>query len=565
MKSEDILKKTSDLLGAKSAEKEAMKTQLENERRLLITSLAQDISSIIQPTLENMIQANQVTIDSLKQAMREIKVDVPKTEVRMPTINVPRPQVNVTVPEMKAPTVNVPAPQVNFPNKMSVSMDAVNNKAPLPVMMMDSFGKPMSFSMGAGGGGKADFFTIKDIKTSLGASLINDEGNLKIAGSFSVTASNSSTQAIDSSGEPYSQANPMPVVFSASGTTASNIIDSSGVAYSGSNPLPVTITSGGTATSASNIVDSSGVAYSGSNPVPVTGTVVVSSITATTAVANIDSSGVQYSGQNPFPMRIVTDATATVNVVNVDSAGAYRSTFPVSGTVVVSSITASSAVNLSDSSGIGYSGSNPVPVTMVTGVSSSVNVSMIDSTGIGYSGSNPVPITIVSGFINSTVTVGPVVEDAVDDGSAPVQIGGTARNANPTAVANGDVTKASFDLVGRQLMRNTQVRNLLQTAYVTEDEIQEVTLLAGATGVYHDLVYVMCANESSGAINLDFRQTTGGTVQMSVEVPATGTAGVSLPSPIPQDHADATWTVKNSASDNSNTVYSVTALFSKEV
>lgn len=30
-------------------------------------------------------------------------------------------------------------------------------------------------------------------------------------------------------------------------------------------------------------------------------------------------------------------------------------------------------------------------------------------------------------------------------------------------------------------------------------------------------------------------------------------------------HADATWTVQNSASDNSNTNYSVTALFSKEV
>jgi hypothetical protein len=394
MKSEEILKRTQDLLGAKATEKAEMKAQLENERRMLITSIGENIADLIQPTLQNMIEASQVTTDSIRQLLREIKVEVPKTEVRMPTINVPRPSVSVTVPEIKAPSVNVAAPVVNFPDRMSVSMDAVNNKSPLPVMMMDSAGKPMSFSMGSGGGGKADFLTIKDIKTSLGASLINDEGNLKIAGSFSVTASNSSTQAIDSSGDVYSRTNPFPVIdmSGALSSVASAIVDSGGVQYSGSNPLPVTITSGGTATSATNIVDSSGVAYSGSNPVPVTGTVVVSSITATTAAANVDSTGAQYSGSNPFPMRIVTDATATVNVVNVDSAGAYRSTFPVSGTVTVASITASTAVNLSDSTGVGYSGSNPVPVTMVTSA------------------------------VVSTIVVGPIVEDAVDDGSAPVQV-----------------------------------------------------------------------------------------------------------------------------------------------
>lgn len=115
------------------------------------------------------------------------------------------------------------------------------------------------------------------------------------------------------------------------------------------------------------------------------------------------------------------------------------------------------------------------------------------------------------------------------------------------------------------LARPVNVRGSIMTAYATEDEVGEVTLLAGVAGEYHDIISVMCANESSAAINLDFRQTTGGSVTMSVEVPATGTAGISFPVPYRQAETDSTWTVQNSAADNSNTVYSVTALFSKEV
>ncbi len=538
MKSDDILKRTSDLLGAKAGEKEAMKAQLENERRLLVTSIGQNIAELIQPALENMIQANEGTINSIKQMLKEIRVEVPKTEVRMPTINVPRPQVNVSVPEFKMPALNIPAPQVNFPERMSVSMDTVNPKAPLPVMMMDSFGKPMSFSMGAGGGGKADFFTIKDIRTSTGASWFNDEG-LRVSGSFSVTASNASTQAIDSSGDPYSQANPLPVtvVSGSSATTGSALVDSSGVQYSGSNPVPVVITSGAGATTAVQNLNADGTYR---DTFPVQGTVAVSGITGSVGATILNGEGVARD----------TWGSSQVGTWNIGT---------------VASITASTAVSLLGSDGLAFGTSKPVPVTMVTGVSSSVAANLHDSGGVGYSGSNPFPVTVVTSSIVSTIAVGSVAADAIDDGSAPVQSGGIARNANPTAVANGDVVKSTHDLVGRQLMRVNQVRNLLQTAYVTEDEIQEVTLLAGVSGVYHDLVYVLCANESTGAINLDFRQTTGGTIQMSVEVPANGTAGVSLPMPIPADHADATWTVKNSASDNSNTVYSVTGLFSKEV
>lgn len=538
MKSDDILKRTSDLLGAKAGEKEAMKAQLENERRLLVTSIGQNIAELIQPALENMIQANEVTTNSIKQMLKEIRVEVPKTEVRMPTINVPRPQVNVSVPEFKMPALNIPAPQVNFPERMSVSMDTVNPKAPLPVMMMDSFGKPMSFSMGAGGGGKADFFTIKDIRTSTGASWFNDEG-LRVSGSFSVTASNASTQAIDSSGDPYSQANPLPVtvVSGSSATTGSALVDSSGVQYSGSNPVPVVITSGAGATTAVQNLNADGTYR---DTFPVQGTVAVSGITGSVGATILNGEGVARD----------TWGSSQVGTWNIGT---------------VASITASTAVSLIGSDGLAFGTSKPVPVTMVTGVSSSVAANLHDSGGVGYSGSNPFPVTMVTSSVVSTIAVGSVVADAVDDGSAPVQSGGIARTANPTAVAGGDVVKASYDDLGRGLVR-TQARDLMTTAYTSVTNGTEATLLAASAGFYFDLVYIMAANNSDAAATVDVRGVSGGNILMTMVVPPYGTSGVSLPTPLPQTGTDGTgnnWTID--MNDITGTTVYVSALFSKEI
>ena len=255
------------------------------------------------------------------------------------------------------------------------------------------------------------------------------------------------------------------------------------------------------------------------NPVPVI--LATSASTASTASALIDSSGEQYSGSNPLPVVIGSSAaTSAVNVV--DSTGVaytgdnplpvdgdfYPVTQPVSGTVVVSGVTASIAANIVDSTGEAYTGDNPLPIkgpVVVSDITSSTSVNLEDSTGVGYSGSNPVPTRVVN------------------------------------------------------------VRGNLKTAYVTEDEVGEVTILAGVAGEYHDLIMVMGANESDAAINVDIRATVGGTVLMTLAIPANGTAGISLPQAMPQQDIDATWTAQNNATDNSTTQYSITGLFKKEV
>ena len=78
-----------------------------------------------------------------------------------------------------------------------------------------------------------------------------------------------------------------------------------------------------------------------------------------------------------------------------------------------------------------------------------------------------------------------------------ITTGGVVRQTNPTPQLDGQAAKPSFDDLGRQVMTLHQVRDLVGTAAVTmtnnaADNV--TTLIGGASGVYHDLVYVTGAN-----------------------------------------------------------------------
>jgi len=286
------------------------------------------------------------------------------------------------------------------------------------------------------------------------------------------------------------------------------------VNFTVSDPIPVYQVSGyvdsvyitgAGGTLSANVVDSTGVIYNGANPFPITGTVVVSSITASVAAVLVDPTGVSYSGANPVPM---------------------------TGTVVVSSVTASVAAVI------------------------------VDPTGASYNGDNPLSTKIVSGIITSSVVTGPVVKDAADDGSAPVQIGGLSRSAVQQKVADNDVNKLALDLAGRAITRPVQCRELIATAYATLTNGTEASLLAGVSGVYQDLIYIMGANNSDVAATVDVRSNTLASVVLTLRIPANGTAGVALPVPIPQAQPQDTWTVD--MEDITGTTVYISALFAKE-
>lgn len=295
----------------------------------------------------------------------------------------------------------------------------------------------------------------------------------------------------------------------------------------------------------------------------------VASITASTAASLVDSGGVQYSGSNPLPIRSgntldVVQLSGAINSVNVNQ---WQGTALAVGDELVSGIPRVALVN-----NVGYSVSatqvgtwNVGTVTTVTSITNSLATANVDSSGVQYSGSNPLPTYLVTGSGNSTMNVGPTVGDAVDDGSAPIQIGGIARTANPTAVAANDVVKATMDDLGRQITRPFQMRDLTVTAYVTLSTGTEATLLAASAGSLHDLVYIMGANTSTAAVQVDIRPVTAGNIVMTLYIPASSTAGVALPMPFPQSASDTgnNWTVDMGDFTNSNVL--ISALFVREV
>ncbi|MEK6828664.1 MAG: hypothetical protein AABY15_00935 [Nanoarchaeota archaeon] len=180
----------------------------------------------------------------------------------------------------------------------------------------------------------------------------------------------------------------------------------------------------------------------------------------------------------------------------------------------------------------------------------------------GYPNPMPMRISTIADVRMSTASSGDIAHDSADSGN-PVKIGGMARTTNPTAVANSDRVNAIFDDLGRQVMRPLQVRDLITTAYISITTGTETTLLAGVASTLHDLIYIMCTNESDAAVTIDFRSGTAGAIVCSVRAPANGTAGVALPVPIPQVEAAQAWTAD--LPDITGTTVDISALFSKEV
>jgi hypothetical protein len=585
-----------------------------------------DNSRLPKDEILKAISQIKVNVSDIKVPKPNITIPpiiVPKIDT--PIVNYTPPEVKVNVPaiDIRALAAKIQLPnEMNIKGWVGfMGYDRGLLNDPLPVQIRDAKGNPVMFTGGgaviSGGGGVAHQVKINNPTTNpvpvqivSGASSTSgvnvlDSSGVAYSGSnplpvviTSGATATSAVQNLDGDGN-YRGTFPVEGTVVVSDITASlkaSLIDSSGVQYSGSNPVPVQLVSGGTATTAVQNLNADG-DYRDTFPVEgtvavsgITGSVgatilngeglardswLISDITSSVKASLIDSTGVQYSGSNPFPIKAfgntAGDGTGNERRLLVDNDGNLQvdvaNGVSISGTVLVSDVTASVKSALIDSTGIQYSGSNPVPVKWISGAGATVAANISDSSGVGYSGSNPIPITIVSGALTSTISVGATVSDAVDDGSAPVKGGGIARTANPTAVAGGDIVTMSMDSLGRQLTRPVQVRGLIATAYVAKVTGStfgtETTLLASGSGVYLDLIYVMGTNDSTAAIKVDLRPSTGGTVCKTIEIPAGGTAGVSLPVPYPAPFVDHTWTID--LPDVTGTNVTISALFSKEV
>ncbi len=288
-------------------------------------------------------------------------------------------------------------------------------------------------------------------------------------------------------------------------------------------------------------------------------------------VTNLFASQAGYGGGEGIAqaLRVVlaSDSVSSVSVTNADldvrdlvnatdSVSAYQvsgATWSVSVNDMFRTTVASNLINADDrlrvSLETGGSGltdaelrASAVPVMQVSGANWSVEV---------------------KGGVTSSVAVGPTAADTADDGNPPIQTGGIARTANPTAVAANDVVKSSYDVVGRQITRPVQMRGLLSTAYATMTTGTATTLLQSASSTYNDLVYLVGANTSDVAVTVNVSPGSAEGTVLTLQIPANGTAGIACPIPFPQGTAANAWTVD--MGDITGTTVYISALFSQEV
>lgn len=561
---------------------------MEDERRRLMSTIGQDLAQMLAPFLADMASSAKTNKDDLRDAMyealgavnaRQMAIDttpiITAIEQAMGNVYIPEPKVTVTTPSITVPEIKMPD-EMNV--KGWVSLMGVSLDNPLPVQIRDRNGNPVDFSggvtsVGGGmGGGKGDYFTIKGFSQSAYAELTNPDGRLKVelpTGGSSLTDTElraSSVPVAQVSGATWSVS--VNDIFRT--TVASNLINSD-------DRLRVSLETGGSGLTDSELRATAVPVSQLSGAIWSTAVIDIFGSTAATSVFNADNRirvSVETGGSG------LTDAELRASSVPIEQVSGSNWSTSVTNTVTVSATdldirdlaNATDSVSVYQVSGHQWSTSasqagtwNIGTVTTVTGVTNSIAAALTDSSGIQYSGSNPVPVTAtVSGSITSTVVTGPTVADAVDDGSAPVQVGGIARTANPTAVAGGDVVKSTHDDLGRAVSRPVQVRDLIATAYVSISNGDETVLLAaGASGVFHDLIYVLGTNNSDAAVTVALRDSTAGNIKTSIRIPANGTAGVSTLVPIPQDEALSVWTAD--LPDITGTTVTLSALFSKEV
>lgn len=586
-----------------------------------LTPALRELASNSKMTKDELVKAVQglvIKLPDIKVPTPEIKVNVPDVkvthEVNIPEIKVPPSIFNFDASKIRIPDIQMPD-EMNvkgFISLMGYDRSLLTN--PIPVQLRDSKGNPLKLFdnltqiIQGSSGGKNDFFTIKGYSQSAFAEITNPDGRLKVelpTGSSGLTdaelrAAHLDTQQVSGAVDSvYVQGmatssfaeimNPdgrvkVELPSGSSGLTDTELRAASLLVNQLSGAIWSVFVTGFGASVGATILNGEGNsldprdrnwALSQSDEITqkqISGA--VDSVFVQGFSVSVGASILNGDGAAIDPRGRTWNLSQTDEITQKQISGAVDS-------VVVNGFLASVGATMLNGDGASIDPrarvwnlsqtdeitqkqiSGAIDSVFVTGFAVTVGATPTDPAGIPFNNDNPVPIKIVSGALTSTVAVGDDLHDAVDTGGAPLKVGGIAMNANPTKVSGGDRTAFRADLIGRQITRPIQVRDLIQTAYASLTNGTETTLLAGVASTFLDLIYIMGANNSDVAVQVDIRSGTGGSVIMTLEIPANGTAGVSLPVPLPQEVIAGAWTAD--MPDITGTTVYLSALFSKEV
>src|SRR3990167_6340522 len=578
--------------------KESLGKAIETEKRnrKLLESIGPAVIDALQPILQGLKEAVsllRVDVTPIVEVNPEIKIpeikipDIKVPDIYVPEIVVPEPKVTVNVPPIKIPDVIMPE-EMNVRGWVSLMGVDINN--PLPVQLRDAKGNPVNLFenltqivSGGGGGNMRGFVQIKGLTGSTGTDLLNADNRLRV--SLETGGSGLTDAELRATSVPIEQVSGSTWSVSVNDvfrtTVASTTLNSD-------NRLRVSLETGG-----SGLTDAE-LRASGVPIAQVSGATWSVEATATNldirdlANATDSISGYQVSGA-VWSVSVNDSFRTTVasNLINADDR--LRVSLETGGSGLTDTELRASSVPISQVSGAIWSVSvNDVFRTTV--VSNLINADdrlrvSVETGGGGLTDAelraSSVPISQVSGAnwsvnvsgFSATVNVtGSVAADVADDGESPVKIGGIARTTNPTKVADGDRVSMTLDSCGRQVVWPYQVRDLLQTAYVTLSNGTQQVLLAGSAGVFHDLISVSVTNSSTVADTavstfaiVDLRSATNGGIVQTLVVKNGRTVIFQPPVPIKQDVAADAWMADMNDINMVGGLITVSALFIKNI
>lgn len=512
------------------------KEKYDGDRKSLLENIGKDMGSVFEPFLAEMKKHSQMSAEEMRRIIVDaVQVEAPSVDTTglenallnaFQNMKLPTPQIKVDVPPFVLPEDMRPQP-VNFPAIQRVLLDSVDMRHPIPVMMVDLKGNPYFPAIPAGSGNSGPrVMAINDFRTPAGDSMVDEDNDaLKVSGSFSLLQVSGAVdsvnivQSITLETRQVSGAMDSVAVVDIFGSTSA-----SGV-FNADNRIRVSVETGGSGLTDAELRAASLLVQQVSGAID---SVNVVGFTSSVATVPVNTEGLAYNSDNPLPVTLAASTTIVRQVSGAED-----------------------SVMVNNPKGEGEA-AVALRVLQAGDAVSSVSIA-----------SSVVSLEVkqVSGASSSVVASGDVAHDTGDSGN-PVKVGGQARTTNPTAVADSDRINFTGDKLGRQLMRPYQVRELISTAYVSVSNGTETTLKAAVAGSYLDLLYIMGANQSSAAVQVDIRGVTAGNILMTLYIPANSVAGVALPIPFPQDETGNNWTVD--LPDVTGTTVNVSALFSNE-
>ena len=123
---------------------------------------------------------------------------------------------------------------------------------------------------------------------------------------------------------------------------------------------------------------------------------------------------------------------------------------------------------------------------------------------------------------------------------------GVAATALPTAATATNYVTTMADKYGRQVVIPQGMRDIVSpiTRLTLTASVAETTLIAAVASVFNDLLSLSVINTSATNCQVDFRDSTAGTIRFTLFVPAFDTRGVVFNVPMPQNAVNNNWTAQ---------------------